>query len=96
MKMVMIVYNEALDQEIMDMLKDCRIVSYSKIVGTFGCGKTSGSHLGTDIWPGLNNILYVACENQEAQAVISQVKGLRKTLGHEGVKVFVLPIEEVT
>jgi hypothetical protein len=94
--MVMIIYNEALDNEVMDILKDCKLGSYSKVSGTFGTGKSSGSHMGTDIWPGLNNILYVACESQEALGIVSQIKSLRKSLGHEGIKAFILPIEEVT
>jgi len=96
MKMVMIVYNEAMDMEVMEGLGHCEVKNYTKITGVFGKGATSGTHLGNDIWPGRNNMLYIACQEAEAKQILSCVKELRKTLGHEGIKAFVLPLEELT
>lgn len=95
-KMVMITYNEAIDAEVMELLGQRELKSYTKIVSTFGSGRASGTHLGNDIWPGKNNILYVACSEKESKELISYVKTLRKKLGKEGVKAFILPIEETT
>jgi len=96
MKMVMIAYNEAIDDEVMEVLQHCGLQNYTKIKGVFGKGATSGTHLGNDIWPGRNNILYVACQENEAKQLISCIKELRKKLGKEGIKAFILPIEEIT
>ncbi len=96
MKMVMIAYNEAIDAEVMEVLANCGLQNYTKIMGIFGRGSTSGTHLGNDIWPGRNNILYIACEEKQAQQILSCIKELRKKLGKEGIKAFVLPVEEVT
>jgi len=96
MKMVMIVYNEALDNEVMEALDQAGVKSYTKINKAFGRGDKSGAHLGTDIWPGLNSILYIACEEAQAQGMLRRVRELRKTLGHEGVKAFILAVEETT
>jgi nitrogen regulatory protein PII len=96
MKMVMISYNEAIDDEVMEVLGSCALKNYTKIKGVFGRGETSGTHLGDDIWPGRNNILFVACEDKEAKNLLFCIKNLRKTLGKEGIKAFVLPLEEVT
>ena len=95
-KMVMISYNEAIDGEVMAILTECALENYTKVLGAFGRGKTSGIHLGNDIWPGRNNILYVACEDQEAKKLLAKIKEARKTLGTEGIKAFILPIEELT
>ena len=95
-KMVMVAYNEALDDEVMEVLTGCALQNYTKLTKTFGKGTTSGTHLGNDIWPGLNNILYVACKDDEARQLISCVRNLRSSLGKEGVKAFVMPLEEVT
>jgi hypothetical protein len=65
-------------------------------VAAFGKGITSGTHEGTDIWPGRNNILYIACDEKCSQKLLSCIKELKKTLGKEGVKAFILPLEEVT
>ena len=96
MKMVMITYNEAIDAEVMEVLANCGLQNYTKVMGTFGRGSTSGTHLGNDIWPGRNNILYIACGEKQAQQILASIKGLRKKLGKEGIKAFVLPIEELT
>lgn len=96
MKMVMIAYNEAIDDEVMETLGRCALKNYTKINGTFGKGTTSGTHLGNDIWPGRNNALYVACQDNEAEQLLSCIKELRKKLGKEGVKAFLLPLEDLT
>lgn len=96
MKMVMLVYNEALDNEVMEILENCLMKNYTKLTGVFGCGTSSGTHLGTDIWPGRNNILYVACEEAVAKKIIASVKQIRKSLGVEGIKAFLMPLEDLT
>jgi nitrogen regulatory protein PII len=96
MKMIMIAYNEAIDMEVMEMLGKCGLENYTKITETFGRGASSGTHLGTDIWPGLNNVLYVASPDDVAQKVFAAVRELRKSLGKEGVKAFLWPLEEIT
>ena len=96
MKMVMISYNEAIDVEVMEALRSCSMNNYTKIMGVFGSGETSGVHLGNDIWPGKNNILYVACEDKECVRLFACVKELRKQIGKEGVKAFVFPLEDLS
>ncbi len=96
LKMVMLVYNEALDDEVMEVLQGCSMKNYTKATAVYGRGTTSGTHLGNDIWPGRNNILYVACEEKQARQILSCVRELRKRLGQEGLKAFLLPIEELT
>jgi nitrogen regulatory protein PII len=96
MKMVMVVYNEAIDAEVMEVLAGCAMKNYTKVMGVFGKGSASGTHGGDDIWPGRNNILYVACDDKQARQMASCVKELRKTLSNEGVKAFILPLEEMT
>ncbi len=96
MKMVMITYNEAIDMEVMETLEGCGIKNYTKILGVYGAGTTSGVHLGNDVWPGRNNILYVAAEEQKAIQLLSCVEGLREKLGKEGIKAFIWDLEKIT
>ncbi|OGW85808.1 MAG: hypothetical protein A2987_05935 [Omnitrophica bacterium RIFCSPLOWO2_01_FULL_45_10] len=95
-KMVMVVYNEAIDLEVMEALEHCGLKNYTKINATYGKGASSGTHLGTDIWPGRNNILYVSCEEKEARQLVTNIKALRNRLGREGIKAFVWNLEEAT
>ena len=96
MRMVMITYNEAIDMEIMEALEKSGLKNYTKIEGAFGKGAGSGTHLGSDIWPGRNNILYVACREEEVKRIFLCIKELRGKLGKEGVKAFSWNLEEVT
>jgi len=97
MKMVMISYNEAIDIEVMGILEKCAAKNYSKVFGTFGSGNTSGIHLGNDIWPGRNNIVYIACEYAQAKQLLSGIEALRKSVaGKEGVKAFMWTLEACT
>lgn len=95
-RMVMIAYNEAIDMEVMEVMAKCPVKNYTKIAGVYGSGETSGTHMGNDIWPGRNNILYIACNEAEAKNLVSCVKSLRSSLGKEGVKAFVWELKEVT
>ncbi|MCU0652407.1 MAG: hypothetical protein MUC39_05655 [Candidatus Omnitrophica bacterium] len=95
-KMVMVAYNEAIDLEVMEALDSCGLKNYTKVIGVFGRGENSGTHLGNDVWPGRNNLLYAACEEKVAKQLIASIKELRKKLSKEGIKAFVLPVEEIT
>lgn len=95
-KIVMVNYNEAIDMEVMEMMEACNLKSYTKVMGSFGRGEVSGTHLGNDVWPGRNNILYVACEEKQSKELLSCIRGLRQKLGKEGIKAFLLPVEEIT
>jgi hypothetical protein len=96
MKMVMVSCNEAIDVEVMELLDACGLKNYTKVNAAYGRGETSGTHLGNDIWPGRNNILFVACKDDEAKRLISCVKTLRTKLGQEGIKAFSWNLEEIT
>lgn len=96
LKMVLVIYNEAIDLEVMEILGKSSLKNYTKVMGVFGRGETSGTHLGNDIWPGRNNLLYVACEEKQSKQLISEAKDLRKKLGREGIKAFILPVEDAT
>jgi len=66
-KMVMIAYNEAIDVDVMEMVETCGLKNYTKIMGVFGKGEASGTHLGDDIWPGetISCILPVEIKKQK-------------------------------
>lgn len=95
-KMVMVVYNEAVESEVMEVLTDCGLKNYTKIPAAYGKGNASGTHLGSDIWPGRNNILLVGCGKTEAARLLSCIRELRKTLAKEGIKAFSFSLEEST
>jgi len=95
-KLVIICYNVAIHEEALEILKEVGIQSYTRFEEVQGVGKLSGPHLGTHIWPVVNSVLVVAVEDDKKTQLIERIKELRKKLGKEGIKAFVLPIEEMT
>ena len=96
MKMIMLVFNEAMDDEVMEVLRHCRLGNYTRINGVFGKGTTSGTHLGTEIWPGRNNSLLMAVPDEAAEPLLKCILELRRTMGAEGIKAFTWNLESVT
>jgi len=96
MKMVLVAYNEAIDEEVMEMLAEAGAESYTKWTRVLGKGHTSGPHLASHVWPKQNNVLAVAIEDEVADRIIQGVRQLRSALGQEGIKAFVLPLEAIT
>lgn len=92
----MISYNQAIDGEVMGVLSRCGMENYTKWTMVQGKGKTGGTHLGTEVWPSLNNVLFCAVEENKVKSCLECVKDLRGKLGKEGIKAFVLNLEDVT
>lgn len=96
MKLVLIAYNEALDEEMLEILNAAGADGWTKWTKIYGKGRSSGPHLGTHVWPKANNVLAVATDEGTAVKLIEGVKLLRKRLSKEGVKAFVVPCEDMT
>jgi nitrogen regulatory protein PII len=96
MKMVMISYNEAVDEEMIETLEKLGITGYTKWTNVLGRGRSGGEHLGSHVWPGKNCVVFLAVDEGKKQEIIEEIEALRKTVGHEGIKAFVMPIEEIT
>ncbi|MDY7011479.1 MAG: P-II family nitrogen regulator [Planctomycetota bacterium] len=94
MKLVLIAYNEAIDDEVMEQLDAAGAEGYTKWTEVLGKGRTSGPHLLSHVWPKGNNVLVVVAEDASAKKLLEAIRGLRKTAAKEGVKAFVLNVEE--
>ena len=94
MKMVMIVFNAAIDEEIAEGLQDIGIDAYTKWPKVLGKGATSDPHLDSHIWPGVNSSIFLAVEDDRVPAVLDKVRELEASVGKEGLKAFVWSLEE--
>jgi nitrogen regulatory protein PII len=96
MKMVMISYNQAVDEEMTEVLEKLGVTGYTKWINVLGRGRKGGEHLGSHVWPGKNCVMFLAVDEGKKQEIIEEVKVMRKTVAHEGIKAFVMPLEEIT
>lgn len=95
-RMIMLVFNEAIEEEVREAMKKSALKNYTQINGVFGRGETSGRHMGDDVWPGRNNIILTAADEEGGTRLIPYVQELSKKLGKEGLKAFVWDLKEIT
>jgi len=94
MKMMMIVYNHSLDDEMIELLKNNNVAGYTKIEGVIGEGD-SEPHMGTNVWPSTNNIVFVAMTAAQLKKVKADGKALSAEFEGEGLRAFVFELTEV-
>ena len=59
--MIYIVYDRAIEEEVIDMLEETGLPFYTKWKDVVGVG-VHDPHLGDHIWPGLNNVVMIATD----------------------------------
>ncbi len=96
MKMVFIIYNVAVHDEILEMLQGLGVDTYTRWEHVTGVGKSSGPHLGTHVWPARNSAITAATSDDRARAVMEAVREMRRSISGEGVKAFIIPVEDAT
>lgn len=95
MKMFMIIYAEAADEAMIEALKAAGILGYTKMVQAQGEGTQSEPKLGTHIWPGKNNVLFLALQEEELARLRADLRRLKDENPRAGIRGFTLPMEEV-
>jgi len=96
MKLVLIAYNEAIDEEVMGILEQAGLGSYTKWTKVLGKGERSGPHLMTHTWPKANNALMTVTDDESAGKLLDGVRELRERLAQEGLKAFSWQVEDAT
>ena len=97
MKMILIVYNAAIGEEVMEALGEVGVENYTKWDRVLGKGPISGPHFDSDVWPGVNSMLAIATRDEEKDRIMAKLRELksREYLRKEGIGAFVLPLEEM-
>jgi len=96
MKLVLVVYNEAVDDEVLEVLEKVSVESYTKWTKVLGRGERSGPHLMTHVWPKANHVLAAVADDDTAAKLLDGVRELRGRLGREGIKAFSWQVEDAT
>lgn len=95
MKLVCLVFNTILVSHIMKHFEKCGITEYTQWSGVTGIG-TTGPHLGTHVWPGTNTIIFVVVQDDaQKNSLLHCVREVRRNHPEEGIKAFVMPVEEM-
>ena len=94
MKMILAIYNVAIDIEVMEAVRQVGIQYYTKWPRLTGEGPQSGPRLDDHIWPGANTMLMIVVADEVVPKIMETLKGLQNTIGKtEGLQAFILNIE---
>ena len=96
MDMVMIVYNQAIDEEVVELLEAVGVDRYTKWQRVLGKGEDSNPRLDTAVWPGANMVLGVVIkEKRKLQRLNKGLKKLDAEMGNKGLFAFRWPVERI-
>jgi hypothetical protein len=94
MKAILISHNQALTEEVDDILDKHIIRGFTQWTGVNGRGSTSGeSHMGTHTWPSLNNVLLTVIPDEKVKILLEELSELNRQDEEEGLRAFVWNIE---
>lgn len=94
MKMILAIYNVAIDNEVMDAVQAVGVKCYTKWPRVIGEGQQTGPRLDDHIWPGANAMMMMVVDAALAPKVMEALQKLRDTIGKtEGVKAFMMNVE---
>lgn len=95
MKMLFLIYNDAVDDAVIDALKKASVKSYTKWKDAYGEGTETEPKLGTHYWPGKNNVLAIVVEDEAMPVISDVIKRLKQEHPKAGLKTFILQVEEL-
>lgn len=94
MKMFFVIYAEATDESILAAFKQEGFRNYTKMSGAMGEGEETEPKLGTHIWPGKNNALFLAVPDEEIPRLCNLANRLKAQYPRSGLRAFTIPLEE--
>jgi hypothetical protein len=94
MKMFLVIYSEATDENITAAFKKSGFNVYTKMHGATGEGVESEPKLGTHFWPGRNNTLLLAVPDEDIRILVELVRRLKVEQPRAGLRAFTFPLEE--
>ncbi len=94
MNLLFIVYSNAVDDEMVEIARR-HAGGYTKFAGVSGEGQGE-PHLGSHIWPGVNNCMMVAADKKQEAGIARDVKELKEKFADIGIRIFSLAIKQVS
>ncbi len=94
MKAIFVVYNQAYNQEIVELLEKMGQRGYTVWEEIGGRGSTDGEpHLGNHAWPTQNHALLTVVDNALALQVMEALRQLDADNPKLGLRAYLLPVE---
>jgi len=97
MKMLLVVYNVSIEEEVKALLNRSGALCFTQWPRLIGSGKSTGTRLDDNVWPGANGALFSVVEDGKAAELMAAIDVLRNgSAKREGLKAFLLNVEAST
>lgn len=94
MKLIMVICPEERRQQLAALVEKHGVRSFTELPEVVGEGET-GKHMGTHLWPGKSALLFTVVPDGKKDELLDALRECRTQLfPSEGLKAFVLPVEE--
>lgn len=93
MNLMFIVYSNAIDDEMLEIARR-HAGGYTRFSGVHGEGRGE-PHLGSHIWPGVNNCMMAAVDKKQEAAIAEDLRLLKEKFTDIGIRVFTVPLREM-
>lgn len=96
MKLVMLIFNQALEDEVMKIFKKLNTRGFTQINNVYGQGSDKGEpHFGTHVWPEINTMILTVIPDEKVEEFLNEVKFLNNRFEEEGIHAFTLNVERM-
>jgi len=95
MKAIFVAYNQAYNQEIVELLEGLGQRGYTVWEEVGGRGSVNGEpHLGNHAWPTQNHALFTVVEDEKVSAIMNHLRDTDAANKDLGLRAYVLPVED--
>ena len=93
MKLLIVVYDQGIDETIMEAVEELELPGWTKTYDAQGAGG-QGRKLGDMVWPGRNNMLYVQLPDDRVDPVVRKLREIQAAFRLKpGITIWSLPVE---
>jgi len=95
MKMLMLIGPEGREADLRRLIENHEVHAYSEFRGVVGTG-TTGPRFGTPVFPGQSVLIFTVVTDPKLRELREALDAFRRTLfPEEGIRAFVLPVEDM-
>ncbi|MCL2650753.1 MAG: hypothetical protein FWD60_06985 [Candidatus Azobacteroides sp.] len=96
MKAILIPYNEAYKDRLIEILDRMSIRGFTNWDGVQGRGSKKGEpHYGTHAWPTMNSVIITVIEDEKVDSLLETLQELDKKTEAQGLHAYVLNVEKM-
>jgi len=96
MKLFFAIYDVTYDEDVMEALNNCCVTGFTKWDRVHGKGPNSDPRMDTAVWPGFNCAVAVVADDDNEDLIRETLRSLAKRFRKTGIKIYELPVSEVT